>query len=240
MTIRPLLAQGRPRMPKRTIASEGDAQDALDANAAAAASAAEDREFALRAASGDHDAFEALVRKYRRRSIAIAQRIVLDAEAARDVAQDAFLRLYKSLHRYDPAQRFYTWFYRVVVHLAIDHLRRARHTPRRLGEFGEDGEAGGHFRRAGRAPGDDPDEPRVRAERAEVEARVRSVLATLPGKYRLLLVLRDMEGFTSKEISEIARWNHATVRWRLHRARRLFRDAWRAAGFPEAGAADGG
>ena len=57
------------------------------------------------------------------------------------------------------------------------------------------------------------------------------VLQEVPSKYRRLLVLRDIEGFTSKEIAEVAGWNHATVRWRLHRARKLFRAAWETRGF---------
>ncbi len=193
-------------------------------------SADEDRRLVRGAVAGDARSFEGLVEKYRHRSIAIAQNIVLDAESARDVAQEALLKLYRSLHRYDPEQRFYTWFYRMVVHLAIDHLRRARHWPRRLGEWDE--ETGG-ARITG--PDREPESAGARLEREERKGRVHRVLAALPEKYRVLLVLRDMEGFTSKEIAEIARSNHATVRWRLHRAREMFRGAWRAAGFPEEG-----
>ncbi len=70
-------------------------------------------------------------------------------------------------------------------------------------------------------------------ESSETTDQVRDILAVMPLKYRALLVLRDIDGFTSKEIAEIAGWNHATVRWRLHRARKLFRSAWTEAGLPE-------
>jgi RNA polymerase sigma-70 factor (ECF subfamily) len=132
------------------------------------------------------------------RSIAIARHFVPDEETGRDVAQEAFLRLYRNLHRYDPERRFYTWFYRIVVHLAIDWASLLRR---------------------------------------DLKEQVEGVLSVLPEKYQLLLVLRDVEGFTAKEIAEISGSNHATVRWRLHRARQIFRDSWVAAGFAPLGPA---
>ena len=199
---------------------------------ASAISADEDRVFIERARYGDADAFEALVNKYHSRAIGIARNFVFDREAARDVSQEAFLRVYRSLDRYDPKQRFYTWFYRIVVHLSIDHMRRNKNTPKRLGERDDVGWAASAPRSS--VPGEDTRQsaPSLGLEQSETREQVESVLEQLPKKYRLLLVLRDLEGFTSKEISDIAGWNHATVRWRLHRARRLFRQAWESAGFP--------
>lgn len=183
-------------------------------------SAQEDRELIERACFGDERAFANLVDKYRDRAIAIARHFVIEREAARDVAQEAFLRVYRSLHRYNPEMRFYTWFYRIVVHLAIDHLRRQRRVPQCVAD------PSAHTR-------DDGFKPVDRLEVSELQGRVQRILEEVPQKYRMLLVLRDLEGFTSKEISEIAGWNHATVRWRLHRARKIFRTAWEAAGLPE-------
>ncbi|MEM7261696.1 MAG: sigma-70 family RNA polymerase sigma factor [Planctomycetota bacterium] len=183
-------------------------------------SANEDRVLIERARCGDHDAFETLVRKYQDRTVWIARNFVPDVEMARDIAQEAFLRVYKSLDRYDPAHRFYTWFYRIVVHLAIDALRRRKKITRwkleatPLGQVDFLEPAGGDL------------------EKEETHTRVHRILQRVPPKYRMLLVLRDLEGFTSKEISDVAGWNHATVRWRLHRARQLFKDAWEAAGYP--------
>ncbi|MCA8960876.1 MAG: sigma-70 family RNA polymerase sigma factor [Planctomycetes bacterium] len=195
--------------------SKGEVRD----DEASERSANEDRVWVERARCGDHSAFEKLVEKYQERAVWIARGLISDPEIARDVAQESFLRVYRSLDRYDPAHRFYTWFYRIVVHLAIDALRRRRRVvPWKLtgtphGEF--------EYREvAGRAP-----------SLVETRERVRRILERVPPKYRMLIVLRDFEGFTSKEIADIADWNHATVRWRLHRARQLFREEWESAGY---------
>jgi len=190
---------------------------------AAEASAVQDREWIERARYADEAAFAALVGKYQERAIAIARHFVQNDEAARDVAQEAFLRVHRNLHRYDPRRRFYTWFYRIVVHLAIDGTRRS-------------GRVRDLLRERAREPQPLPEAPSLGLERDDLRSQVERVLAELPLKYRELLLLRDAEGFTSKEISEISGANHATVRWRLHRARNLFREAWSAAGYePYAG-----
>lgn len=183
-------------------------------------SANEDRVLIERARFGDQLAFEQLIAKYQDRTRYIARNFVLDDEAARDVAQEAFLRVYRCLDRYDPKYRFYTWFYRLVVHLAIDHVRRNKKPMQRLSDHAA--ETLGRWEATGRG-----------MEQGETKARVMQVLQEVPSKYRRLLVLRDIEGFTSKEIAEVAGWNHATVRWRLHRARKLFRAAWETRGYPE-------
>jgi len=192
---------------------------------AAEASAAEDREWIERARYADEAAFASLVAKYQERAIAIARHFVQNDDSARDVAQEAFLRTYRNLHRYDPKRRFYTWFYRIVVHLAIDGTRRHG----RIREL---------FRQRAQEPAPLPEAPSARLEREELRGQVDGVLAGLPEKYRLLLLLRDGEGFTSKEIAEISGSNHATVRWRLHRARGMFREAWSAAGYESYAAGD--
>ena len=76
------------------------------------------------AAEGDQDAFAALVARYQKRAFWAAFHVVGRVEDARDVVQEAFVRLHRSLQSYDPARSFYTWFYRIVMNLAIDHLRR--------------------------------------------------------------------------------------------------------------------
>lgn len=185
-----------------------------EADEAGERSAQQDREWIRKTLQGDHATFESLVVKYQDRAYWVARGLLFDDETARDVTQEAFLRVYRNLDRYDPSRRFYTWFYRIVVHLAIDVIRRKKKAvrARRDQTLALDQE---YEDRAG-----------VHLEREELRHRVRSTLAQVPPKYRLLLILRDLDGFTSKEIADIAGWNHATVRWRLHRARKLFRAAW--------------
>ena len=207
----------RRRARERSAPARSEAEEQLAARAAEA-SAGEDREWIERARYGDERAFGDLVVKYQDRAIAIARNFVLNEEAARDVAQEAFLRVYRNLHRYDPQHRFYTWFYRIVVHLAIDRTRRRK----RVAEL---------LRQRAREPLGTPEDPSTPLVHDDLRGQVERILEKLPQKYRVLLVLRDLEGFTSKEISEISGSNHATVRWRLHRARQIFRESWEAAGY---------
>ncbi len=192
--------------------------DAVLQSRAAEASAAEDRKWIEQARYGDEAAFGSLVQKYQDRAIAIARNFVLNEETARDVAQEGFLRVYRNLHRYDPTHRFYTWFYRILVHLAIDRTRRRKRVQELL-------------RQRALEPMASPEDPSSPLEILDLRRQVSTILSELPDKYRVLLVLRDLEGFTSKEISEISGSNHATVRWRLHRARQIFRESWEAAGY---------
>lgn len=206
----------------RQASMPAESEEARRASRAAEAGAAEDRGWIERACFGDEAAFAQLVQKYQDRAIAIARHFVLNEEAARDVAQEGFLRVYRNLHRYDPKHRFYTWFYRIVVHLAIDWTRRRKRVRELLWQRAQEPE-----RRS--------EDPSLPLERSDLKGQVDRVLSGLPQKYRVLLVLRDLEGFTSKEIAEISGSNHATVRWRLHRARQIFRESWEAAGFERVG-----
>ncbi len=102
--------------------------------------AAEDQELVRKAAGGDERAFEALVRRKRERVFWIANRIVGNEEDAREIAQSVFIRLWKVLPKYDPAQSFDTWLYRITVNLAIDQYR-SRGPARTFAPFEEGGGA---------------------------------------------------------------------------------------------------
>jgi len=169
-----------------------------------------------RTLAGDAEAFEALVRRYEERAWWAAYHLLGDAEEARDIAQEAFLRAYKALARFDFGMSFYTWLYRIVVNLSIDAMRkRGRLKPVALDDL-----AGGLA-----APGGEP-QPGERIESEETAARVREVLGKLPEKYRTVMTLRELDGLSCKEIASIVRSTHATVRWRLHIARRMFKEHW--------------
>src|SRR5690606_34944866 len=109
---------------------------------------------------------------------------------------------------------FYTWFYRIVMNLAIDQLRKQRSDTRRLDDV-----------LIALSDEREPDGSQP-LERAEQDAMVWSVLERLDPKFRAVLVLRDIHGLSCREIAPILRVTHATARWRLHRGRQLFRDHW--------------
>ncbi|MBK8097640.1 MAG: sigma-70 family RNA polymerase sigma factor [Planctomycetes bacterium] len=180
----------------------------------AAAVAVTDAELIRRTAGGESDAFAALVARYQKRAFWIAFHVVGRVEDARDITQEAFVRLYRSLDKYDYARSFYTWFYRIVMNLAIDHHRKHRHDPSAsLEDF------------QGGLPDDSADDVQP-IEAAEQHGQVWRVLERLDSKFRTVLVLRDIHGLSCREIAPILRITHATVRWRLHRGRQVFRDYW--------------
>lgn len=173
----------------------------------------EDGELVERARGGDQGAFRALVERYQERVFWVARGMVQNDEDARDVAQEAFVRVYRSLERFDTRMRFFTWLYQIVVNLGIDHLRRS--SKRRGVSLDAVGEVPGELTEeyAGIAGG-------------ELKERVQRVLEELPPKYKAVMVLSDLEGIGAREIAEMTGTTHATVRWRHHRARKLFREAW--------------
>jgi RNA polymerase sigma-70 factor (ECF subfamily) len=164
-----------------------------------------------RARTGDAAAFELLVSRYQQRVFWVARGMVGNDEDARDAAQEAFIRVYRSLERFDTRMKFYTWLYQIVVNLCIDHLRKqGKRKGVSLDTVGDVGEL----------------EEQRGLEDAELKRRVGQVLDELPPKYKAVMVLSDLEGIGAKDIAVMTNTTHATVRWRHHRARKLFREAW--------------
>lgn len=167
------------------------------------------------ARAGEDDAFAALVVRYERKLIRVLVRLVHDEELARDLAQETFWKVYTRLDRFDTSRRFGPWLFRIGVNLSLDQLRR-REGPTATSIDRTQTE---HHHAIDPA---DPD-PRLREELAQ---EVRFILDRLPLAYRTILVLRDLEGFSSAEVAAIVGRREATVRWRLAKARDLFRQHW--------------
>ncbi len=166
--------------------------------------------------AGDESAFAELVQRYHGRAYWVAYGLVNSQEEAQDVIQDAFLRVFRALDRFDFNQNFYTWLYRIVVNLAIDRIRKlSKSKSVALDDVGE--------------PASPPSvdfSPGRGMELDETSKEVREVLTRLPEKYRTVMVLRELNGLSCKEIAGIVRSSHATVRWRLHMARKYFKEEW--------------
>jgi RNA polymerase sigma-70 factor, ECF subfamily len=166
---------------------------------------------------GDHQAFAVLVRRYERKLIRVLARLVRDPEQARDLAQETFWRVYSRLDRFDSARRFGPWLFRIAVNLGLDWLRSSKSDPPAAASIDRTSHDG---RTSFELP--DPD-PRIQAELAQ---EVQFILAMMPVSYRTILVLRDLEGFSSSEVAAIVGRREATVRWRLAKAREKFREIW--------------
>lgn len=181
-----------------------------------------ERDHALirRAQEGDADAFRALVEAYERRAWRVARNMVPSDEDARDLAQEAFLRVFRSLDRFDFEHDFTTWLYRIVTNLCIDHLRKRRPAMSTAGTGADEDQA-----ELDLADPSDP-QPSDGMEAEETAREVRAVLSSLAPHFQSVLVLRELEGLPCTEIADIVGATHVTVRWRLHRGRKLFQEEW--------------
>ncbi|MBI1734092.1 MAG: RNA polymerase sigma factor [Candidatus Rokubacteria bacterium] len=174
-----------------------------------------DETLCARVASRDDAAFDLLVERYQARAYRLAWSIVRDADDARDISQEAFLRLYQNAHRFQERARFATWFYRILVNLALDHRRRHRWWHRVLGDSGGSDSTGGTpviEREA--APGPAPDDDAVRKD---TMTRLWREVDRLSPQQRAAVVLQ-LEGLPTGEIAGVLGCSEPTVRVHLHRA----------------------
>jgi RNA polymerase sigma-70 factor (ECF subfamily) len=175
-----------------------------------------DCDLVTRAVAGREDGFEELVRRYQRPIAAYVYRMVGDYEAALDVTQEVFIKVYNSLHRYRSEFKFSTWIYRIAHNAAVDHLRR--HSTRGLSltnEFeGEQYDLPLESRRLS---------PEQESERAERRAEIEQVVRQLPTAYRELVLLRHSHDLSYDEIAEVTGLPLGTVKNRLFRAREVMR-----------------
>jgi RNA polymerase sigma-70 factor, ECF subfamily len=177
-----------------------------------------DRDLIARAIAGREEYFEELVRRYQRPIVAYVYRMVGDYDAALDLAQEVFIKVYNSLERYRPEYKFSTWVYRIAHNAAIDHLRRAGNF--RTEELEAEGEGGRPYEKplASAAP-----TPEQESERRERRAEIEGVVQALPPAYRELIVLRHAHDFSYDEIAEVTGLPLGTVKNRIFRAREVMR-----------------
>jgi RNA polymerase sigma-70 factor, ECF subfamily len=176
-------------------------------------SAAEERRALERCRRGDTQAFGMVVRNYMKPAYFAALGLVGNREDALDLSQEAFVRAYRAISRFDPDKRFFTWYYRILRNLCMNYLRdRGRH---RQVQFESEFEL-----TAPRAAGDADHEPSVLAERNELVERLWAVMGGMKAEYREILMLREIEGCSYAEIAARLDVPPGTVMSRLHHARR--------------------
>jgi RNA polymerase sigma-70 factor (ECF subfamily) len=166
-----------------------------------------------RAQAGDQDAFAEVVNRHWKRAFWTAYDVLYDHDRAQDVAQESFVKVHKALQSYDLGRDFASWLYRIVLNLAIDHKRRLerdRTVPTDKVEELVD---------ARHTVTEDED-------KAATIERVEQVLREMPEEYRIPLTMKDIDGLSVEEVARILDLSYSTVRWRLHRARSLFRERW--------------
>ena len=181
----------------------------------------EDRELVRRVKAGDVLAFRELVERYQKRAHAIAMGIVGSYADAEDVVQDAFLKAYRNISFFREESSFYTWLYRIVYNLAIDYGRKKyRHVESSVGDSVMLDTSLQKAQKAsspavGRA--ENPDESLTRRELGE---EISKAIAELSPDHRAVIVLREIEGLSYSEISDLIGCSKGTVMSRLHHARK--------------------
>jgi len=167
-----------------------------------------------RVAQGDLAAFRLLMERWEGAAKRYAFRLTGDYQEAEDVAQETFVRLYRSADRYEPTARFSTYFYTVLGNLCRDRLR-SRRRRRDRGETTQDTDVLGE---AAEAPAELA--PDHRAEASEERELVRQAVAELPEKLMQAVSLREFEGLSYREIAQVMGANLGEVKTWIHRGRK--------------------
>jgi len=169
--------------------------------------------------AGDARAFQELVLRYRSRLINFVGRMIGDRERAEDLVQEAFIRVHRHLHRFDPTKKFSTWIYTIASNLAKNELRNRGRSPLVYGDTlrtaAEEGPRPLQF-----------EDPTTRPDAMYASRHLRELVevtvAGLSPHHREVFVLRELEGRSYEEIATLTRCNLGTVKSRLNRARNAF------------------
>ena len=188
------------------------------------AEAEEDRVLIEAAKEGNQAAFRKLVERHQRRAFTIAVNLVRDENDAREIVQEAFLRVYRGLATFQGGSSFFTWLYRIVTNLAIDVMRKPG---RGNGEFDE-----------AQAPSDPPDEtdypllaridgadPLDALHRNELSAKLTAALEALPPYHRGVILMREVDGMSYDEMAQAMGVSKGTIMSRLFHARQKLQRA---------------
>lgn len=174
----------------------------------------DEAELIAKASQGDRDAFSVLVERYERRVVGVALAVVHNQDDAMELAQETFVRAFGNLKNFESRSSFSTWLYRIAANLSIDFWRReGRHIVLR----GEDAE--NEIRRLPSGEGDSY----LAASRTELGKKLKDALDELTPEHRAVVLLREVEGLSYDEISDVLQCPRGTVMSRLHYARTRLR-----------------
>lgn len=161
---------------------------------------------------GQSQYFELLVRRYMQKAFHIAFGFTRDTETAKDLSQDAFLRAFAKIKQFDGRSTFYTWFYRILVNLCLDHARRnGRVVWQSLDDLSD---ARGEQRQLA----DHRFQPDQEAIAGEATRRASETLQAMPNKQRTAFMLRNQQGLSIADVAKVMKTTEGTVRVYLHRA----------------------
>jgi RNA polymerase sigma-70 factor (ECF subfamily) len=193
-------------MPSHAAATLADAQSAEGLN---------DAQIMLRVKGGDEAAFEYLVQKYRRPMLSFMYRMAHNSAVAEDLAQEVFLRVYRSREKYEASAKFSTWLYRIASNLAVNHARDTRHQrPENTVSLDEPDQESGLTM-------DLPDNSLTAEEaivRRERLAAIRQRVEALPERQKMALIMHKYQQMDYRQIAEVLKLSESAIKSLLFRA----------------------
>ncbi|MHB1483136.1 MAG: RNA polymerase sigma factor [Saccharofermentanales bacterium] len=178
----------------------------------------DDVKLAIEASKGNTDAFERLVELYFTGIVGVCYSITGNAQDAEDCAQDAFVKAYRNIGRYDASASFFTWIYRIAINTCYDLKRKQNRTQSISIDEAIESDDGVLFLQL-EDMGDLPDQQMIKQIS---DSRIQEIIDSLPEKYSRIIRLKDIEGMSYQEIAQIENIKEGTVKSRLARARVAF------------------
>lgn len=179
-----------------------------------------DSELVRECRRGNKDAFRELVERYQRKILSVAIGMLQNQDDALEVTQEAFVKAYRNLDGFKGESSFYTWLYRIVVNLAIDRRRRDR----RHGTVSLEDRPGGGEDLEADLPSQRLSDPYQQAKSRELGDRLRAAIDELTPDQKAVILLREVDGLSYDEISQVMQCPKGTVMSRLHYARKVLQD----------------
>ncbi len=216
-------------LPRWVLAVAGEAGGPGSGDAALASVTSlpdlDDRALVVEAQTGSRAAFEELVRRYDRDVLRLALNLMKRPEDARDIYQEAFLKVYRNLHRFRFECSFYTWLYRIVTNVCLDHLRRRQarpedQSPEPYRGRNEEGITDFFERQREHRPTLDPERTMFGLE---IKARIATAMLRLSPRERIVFEMKHYQGLKLRAIGDALGTTEETVKNSLFRATRKLR-----------------
>lgn len=173
-----------------------------------------------RAKNGDTGAFEQLIEGYQKKVFNIAFRMLGNYDDAGELAQEVFIKVYKSMKNFKEESSFSTWIYRITTNVCLDELRKRKN--KKEVSIDEDIKYGdGEIKREIEDHGPTPE---TAAERNEVRKAVNDAIQSLSDEHKTMIVMRDIRGFSYEEIARMVSCPEGTVKSRISRARQALKE----------------
>lgn len=222
------LERSAPRMPEGGRGWVNSPRDEASNRELRQREAEEDRGIIERARSAPsaaerNAAFRQLVERHQRRAFTIAVGLIRDENDAREIVQEAFLRVHRGLDSFEGGSSFFTWLYRIITNLAIDLMRKPGRKATELDESRDlSNESEGELALVSRIDGADPIDV---VRRRQIAERIQRALDALPSYHRAVIVMREVEGLSYEEMAQAMDVSKGTIMSRLFHARQKMQRA---------------